>query len=59
MITKRNVYQIQEKVDSAIGRLEQIIYSGRAISTSDLHEVITRDLSEAKEQIEYVMEMAS
>lgn len=60
MITDRHLYEIQERVDSAMDRL-RVIASAASISklvvgdaiAAEIREVITRDLHEATEKLEY------
>lgn len=63
MITKRLIYEPIERLESAIGELENLAlkakldgnhaYSGRLL------EIVSRDLFEAREKLEYVQELAS
>jgi c-di-GMP-related signal transduction protein len=57
MITKRHIYEPLERIESAIDRLYQIAKEGG--SYKSILEVIERDLSKAREKLEYVQEIAS
>jgi hypothetical protein len=63
MITKRLIHEPIERIDSAISRLcdlaDDAYENGHAMAAKKMHEIISRDLYEAKEKLEYVQEMAS
>lgn len=63
MITKRHIYEPLERIESAIERLFELATdadeNGHQMAAKKMHEIISRDLSEAREKLEYVQELAS
>lgn len=58
MVTKREVMGVKERVDSAIGHINQLCSTGQPVQAQHLREVVGRDLADSSQKLDYMMAMA-